>query len=585
MSRRLLFVLFAALVLAGCSGSDSVDNTSGPGPDPDPDPDPQFDIDIVRFRVWTFEAGGTEKLRWIGTWEGPLAESPEQTRWPWVGYGRSFRVDWKAFSKDMPVRDIEYRVSQLVDGPWIPLNGDQAGFEFANNVEFDLLAGEPCPEGQDCVGQLRFDSGRYRIEVKARTTGLRELDEELGRLEFEVNYPPSIEMVIDPATGPDDPDASPVVSWVRADGSIHRAALAEGDSVPSGAIVRFRVRGFDRFASTVDTDSFCCDERLDGAGPVSNFQGMTELVWADAEDDRDTLFTLFGPTAADSVLVMDVGPFDYIARIRARDEHGRRGESTTFEFVAGFPPAPPTLNLPDGGVAYLNPGRSAEPGEIGFVKSDPVSLGWDPEVRGWYDDPELDLQLSGFWYEIPLAFRGDPDPRVQDVSTSRPPEASSQSNAYSDHVRSFAYEILHEDDPDNANAEGAGDRDDYFLGVDEIGALDLTGERTWRIFVPDLLFTNPELFDPAGNCANADFCAIGERLLQRLGEFDVRFRSHTTRVGSTFHQESPQARRDLVLDLQRHGRFSDWVSLRCAVRLAFTDAGGTITGLWPPDTP
>ena len=583
MPRRLLLFFFAALVLAACSGEDSVDEPNGPGPDPDPDP--VFDIDIVRFRVWTLEAGGAEKLRWMGTWEGPLAESPEQTRWPWVGYGRSFRVDWKAFSKDQPIQSIEYRVSQNPFGPWLDAEGAQADFDFANNVDAELLAGEVCPEGPDCVGQLRLDSGRHQIQVLATTTGERELAPEVGLLEIELNYPPSIELVIDPRTGPDDPLASPVVSWIKADGSIHRAALAEGDSVPSGATVRLRVRGFDRLDSTTDTDSFCCDERLDPEAPLTSFQGTTEFVRSDPEDDRDTLFTIFGPTSADSVLTMDVGPFDYMARVRARDEHGRRGESTTFSFVAGFPPPPPTLDLPDGGTGLLNPDRAPGPGEVVFTKSDPVVLGWDQDVGDWFDDDSLPLRLGGFWYEIPLIFRGEAHPRARDVSMAPPPDASVQSTAYSDHVRSFAYEIIHENDPDNANSEGIGDRDDYFIRVDEIGALDLIGDRTWRIFLPDLLFTNPDFFDPGGSCGNAELCAIGARILEQLGEYEVRFRSHTTRVGSTFHQESPQAERDLILDLQRHGRFSEWVSSSCSLQIAFTDGSGQITGLWPPDTP
>lgn len=583
MPRRILLLLFAALLVSACSGDDSGGDVGGPGPDPDPDPDPQFDIDIVRFRVWTLEAGGAEKLRWIGTWEGPLEESPEQTRWPWVGYGRAFRVDWKAFSNDLPIRDHEYRVSQREFGPWFSVEGAQADFDFANLLEADLLVGESCPEGPDCVGQLRFDSSRYRIQVNATTTGDRQLDEELGVLEFEVNYPPSVEMVIDPATGPDDPDASPVVSWIKTDGSVHRAALVAGDSVPSGATVRFRVRGWDRFASTTETDSFCCDEQLDASGTAVSYHGRTDFVWSDAEADLDTLFTIFGPISEDAVLSMDVGPFDYIAAIRALDEHGRRGASVEFPFVAGFPPVPPTVNLADGSTGLLNPERDAQPGEIQFELSEPVSLGWDP-VIGWVDE-NMPVTLQGYWYEIPMSFRGLAHPRVRDVSTDPPPDASVFSEEYSDHVRSFAYELVHEDDPFNANTEGPGDRDDFWLPVDEIGELDLSGDGTWRIFVPDLVFTNPEFFDPEGDCVSEDFCAIGRALLEQLGEFEMRFRSHTTRPGSTFHQESPAASRDVILDLQRHGRFSDWVSLRCSVRLAFTDAGGAVTGLWPPDTP
>ena len=27
---------------------------------------------------------------------GPEEDSPEGTRWPWVGYGRRFRIEWEA---------------------------------------------------------------------------------------------------------------------------------------------------------------------------------------------------------------------------------------------------------------------------------------------------------------------------------------------------------------------------------------------------------------------------------------------------------------------------------------------------------
>jgi hypothetical protein len=583
VTRRLLFVIFAVLVLAACSGDDSGNNIPGPGPGPDPDR--RFDIDIVRFRVWTLEAGGAEKLRWIGTWEGPLEESPEQTRWPWIGYGRAFRVDWKAFSRDLPIRDHEYRVSQLEFGPWIEVDGAAAGFDFSNFLDADQLVGESCPEGLDCVGQLRFDSGRQQIQVQATTTSGRILDEELGILQVEVNYPPLIELIVDPATGPEDPDASPVVSWVQSDGSVHRAALAEGDSIPSGATVSFRVRGWDRFASTAETDSFCCDEQLDSSSTTLKYHGMTDFAREDPDGARDTLFTLFGANSEDPALSMDVGPFDYTAAFRAIDEHGRRGESARFSFVAGFPPEPPAVNIPDGGSGLLNPERDPLPGEIQFVRTGPVNLAWDPELNDWID-ADLPLRLSGYWYEIPLSFRGKAHPRARNVATAPSPDASEFSREYSDHVRSFAYELINERDPFNGNSDGPGDRDDFFLSVDAIGELDLTGTDAWRIFVPDLVFLSPGLFDPEGDCVGGDaYCAMGTRLLEQLGMFEMRFRSHTTKPGSVFHQESPEAGRDVILDLQRHGRFSEWVTLQCSVRLAFIDEAGQVTGLWPPDTP
>ena len=174
---------------------------------------------------------------------------------------------------------------------------------------------------------MRFESGRHRLQVKAITSDDRELDEELGLLEFEINYPPSVEFVTDPAAGPEDPVAAPVAWWSRVDGSVEYVALSQGDTIPSGATVRFRLRGEDRLRSTTDTDSFCCDEPLDSASLAVSFHSMTNFVRESIDGGRDSLFTLFGPTSADSLLTMNVGPFDYAAVFRARDEHGRRGAS------------------------------------------------------------------------------------------------------------------------------------------------------------------------------------------------------------------------------------------------------------------
>jgi hypothetical protein len=592
MTAPIFRLLLFALLLAACSSSDSGDNMSGP--DPDPDPDPEFDIDIVRFRVWTLEAPGVEKLRWVGTTEGPLEASPEDTRWPWIGYARAFRVEWKAFSEDDPIRGTQYRVSQSDFGPWLPRErdgtpiwGSDTDFVFENLLEADELGGQSCPEGPDCAGQLRFESGRHRLQVRAVTEADRELDEELGLLEFEINYPPTTEFVEDPATGPENPLSAPVAWWKRVDGSTEYVALAEGDTIPSGASIRVRLRGADRLRSNTAADSFCCDERNDSAVPEVSFQAFTNFIRENPDGVRDSLFTMFGPTATDSIFTMDVGPFDYGAVFRARDEHGRRGDAVGFSFVAGYPPQIPTTGFQDGSSAILSPVRDPQPGEIGFVRAELATLSWDPVLQDWIDDPDLDTTLEGRWYEIPLQFRCEPHPKVRDLSPLAPPEASPFSSGYSDHVRSFAYELIHEDDPDNDLADGPTDRDDLYLTTETLGELELTGEQVWRIFIPDLVFTNLELFDPNGECVGPvpDYCGIGAGLLRRLGEFEFRLRGKTTGATSTFHQEAPQARRDVLMNLTDHGRFSPWMSRTLSVRIATNDDNGQITGIWPPESP
>ncbi len=586
LSRRLLAAAILILLLTACAGSDSPDSIVVPIEDPDP----EFDFDTIVFRVITLEAAAQERLRWIGTSEGPLPDSPEQTRYPWIGYGRGFRVEWKAYSKDLPIVGTLFRASQSEFGPWLPADnrgnpewGEISEFLFENLRTAEQLGGSSCPEGLDCPGELRFDSGRHRFEVRALTEDGRELDAEMGLLEFEINYPPTVELISDPASGPEDPAASPVAFWTLRDGSTRYVSLAAGDTVPSGATVRVRVRGHDRLRSTSDTDSFCCDELMDASGTVLSYQASTNFYRLSIRGVPDSLFTLYGPTSVDSVLFMPLGPFDYEAVFRARDEHGRRGGTVSFAFVSGYPPQEPTAGISDAGRALLHPALDVAGSDVVFERITDQTLGWDPWLKEWSTDPNLETTFTGTWFEIPLLFRGEPDPRVVEVSEDPPANASPLSHRYSDHVRSFSYEIVHESDPENEIGDGPGDRPELFFNANSLGSLDLEGDRAWRVFVPDLMFEHPELFDPAGDCIPGDFCDVGTWLRARLGELELRVRSRTTGFGSVFHQESPRAARDLIIDLAEFGRISPQMVNHFSVRLALTDANDQVIGLWPPE--
>lgn len=584
---RLHLLALLLTLLGGCS-SDS----GGPGgPDPDPDPDPAFDIDIIVFRVWTLETGGVERLRWVGSVDGPLPDSPEPTRWPWVGYARGFRVDWHAYSEDDPIAGTRYRVSQLDSGPWLPVGrngakewGTVSEFQFENLLDAATLPPEGCPEGPDCVGDLRFDSGRHRLQVQAITTGMRELDASLGELMFEINYPPSATVVFDAASGPEDPFASPVAYWTLTDGSQRYVALAEGDTVPSGATLRARVRGRDRLRATTDTDSFCCDERLDASAEEVRFQANTGFVRETARGLRDSLFTFVGAISADSVFTMPLGPFEYSAGFRALDEHDRRGAIVDLDFVVGFPPLLPTAVIEDGSRVLLHPEREPAAGEGEFRRGAAATLIWESGLQDWSEFGS-GTSHDGYWYEIPLRFRGEPDPRVLEVSAVPPDDAPVGSLDYSDHVRSFAYELVHERDPLNLILNGPADRYDWFLDADRPGELDLEGARAWRLFIPDLVFQFPQYFNPEPECLDGDFCAIGFYLRERLGEIELRVRSRTTASTSAFHQNSPEARRDLQVDLSESGRFSPVLTRHFEVRLALTDPEGQLIAVWPPASP
>lgn len=584
MPRPRLRHLALVLLLAACSA----DPGDTPGPGPDPDPDPEFDIDLVVFRVITYEAAGREKLRWIGTWEGPLPDSPEPTRWPWIGFSRGFRVEWKAYSEDRPIAGTRYRVSQLDTGPWLPSRtgiDHVSSFEFENLVDPADLPSDGCAEGMDCAGLRRFASGRHRLQVRAVTEDGREIDPDLGELRFEVNYPPSTRIVFDPASGPDDPLASPVAWWTLQDGSTRRVALAEGDTVPSGATLRVRLRGQDRLRSHVATDSFCCDDRLEASGPEVTNQGFAGFWKEDARGVRDSLFTLIGETSADSFFTLSLGPFDYGPGFRSIDEHGRRGDTTALHFVAGFPPELPSTTIGAGSEILLHPTRDPGPGEGEFTRSPETRMYWNVGLQGW-SSISGESEFTGRWYEIPLRFRGEPDPRVRDVSPLPPADAAPKSSAYSDHVRSFAYELVHEADPLNVIQNGPGDRSDLFLDVDRLGELDLEGERTWRVFIPNVFFEDPSLFDPDGPCVNDNYCAIGGWLKERLGTITLRLRAQTTGSSSLFDQLAPvPAARAPVVDLSRSGRFSPVLERGFSVRVALTDDADQLLGRWPPAAP
>lgn len=173
---RLRAPVLVLLLVAACSGRDGPTDATGPGADPPPDPLPAFDFDAIVFRVSTIGAGGHEQIRWVGTVDGPLDVSPEQTGRPWVGFGRAFRVEWKASSEDLPVTGTRYRVSQSGNGPWLPFDGGKSvwgqdeTWVFENRTPAALLGGTPCEEGPDCPGVLRFESGRFDIEVRAITS-------------------------------------------------------------------------------------------------------------------------------------------------------------------------------------------------------------------------------------------------------------------------------------------------------------------------------------------------------------------------------------------------------------------------------
>jgi hypothetical protein len=264
------------------------------------------------------------------------------------------------------------------------------------------------------------------------------------------------------------------------------------------------------------------------------------------------------------------------------DEHGRRGDPVEFSFVSGFPPLRPTVGFEDGETAWLNPDFDFAENEIEFDRISDQRW-WDEQSSEWSTGFIEGAPLfSGTLFAIPFRLRSEVDPRVSDVSDEPPSDAPEGSVGYSDHVRSFAYELTHPSDPDNSIANGAGDRMDRYLSVDSYGSLDLEGDRTWTLFVPDLFFTNPEYFEPGEECGSAPFCEIGNWLLDQIGSLHLKVRSRTVDSGSSFYQLSPMPARNLIIDLADYGRFSPELDMHFSVQLVLTDDQGNLTGVWPP---
>lgn len=604
MHRLPAFAVLSALVLgalaglAGCA-DDSTSPPSGGGGDDGP-PDPYDGRDEITFRVYVEDAAGTEDLRWVGDPAGPDDDSPETTDAPFVPFGRAFRVEWDVDAFGAPVAATRYRVYRSGNEdfflPFVAADSvaydDTRSFRFANEIASSGVDPVNCGTGPNCYGDLRLPSGRTFFEVESINENGRVIDT-LQTLTLEVNYPPRAMVPLLPPV-PDAGAASPAWSVDLRDGGRLERALVEGDTIPSGASVRVLVRGEDRFDGVADSDSFCCDVRLDDEVPAIQFQGRALFTVQQEDGFRETLTPLFGDVDPDSVLVVDVGPADYELEFRVVDEHGRRSESKTVNFVVGLPPQRPRMQPDDGTAFVLLPPDQPAPeidGAPAYVTVD-RTLYFDRVAQEWssFQNFDTDIPQTGALYRIPLRILSDPHPDAAEVTNALGGE-------FTDVARAFAYELQSEYDPRNQFDQGPGDRLDFFLATnspgeiafDDLGAGDFDG---LEVFVPDNVWVTPGYYDSAlvqpGDPPPIDFLLeIGARIRKELGAYTFRARARTTTTASKFTQfpPAPDGQRYEnaafeVGDFSRYGRVSPTAEQSFSIRLQIDVAGQPVQ--WPP---
>ena len=587
----LLVLVSGPLAFSGCGGDDDGVDVVDPGDD---DPGPHDGEDSILFRVYVDTPSGVEDLRWVGTPEGPAEESPETTDQPFVPYGRSFRIEWEPDAAVAPVVGTRFRVYETEEqdfflpdaGPDSVAYDDTRSFRFANATPRSAIDPSDCGTGPDCFGDLRFPSGARFLEVRSINANGRVITS--GQtLRFDVNYPPTVELVESPAD-PDSTAVSPAWTLALEGGGRLERALVPGDTIPAGAEVRVRLRGQDRLPGATPPDSLCCDARLDDQSPEVRFKGFTRFTVREDDGFPNTFNTFAGRVTSDSVLVVNVGPADYELNLVSVDEHGRQSDPVTLSFVGGYAPRAPRVEPSDGQQIVLRPSDLGDPTEDYQVLTN-VSRGFDTASGRWSESVD-ELRFGGTVFRIPIRIEADPDPRVPPVSPQIP-------GLLTGVPRSFAYTMVSEFDSTNRFAQGIGDREDLFLSATGPRVLELTlaqGDRFEgiEIFVPNLFFSNPGLFDPelaepGGSAPIEGWRPIAERIRADLGRYEFFARASTTSFGSELVQRPPAPRgsdtslQDFVVDeLERFGRYSPPSETEFSVRVELETSTGPL--IWPP---
>lgn len=572
-------LLLSCLALSlGACGDDPVDPPTHEG------------VDGIVFEVYRSDLEGAELLVWRGTAAGPLADSPERTPIPSIGFGQSFRVQWAAESATAPIVGTKILASSAPGARYLAL-GEAAGegwgrgtsFHFANEIPASGLEGIECESGPGCPELLRFDAGLCSLSVRAIDRDGRQLEERIGVLRYRVNFAPAARWVVDAA----DPDRAPYWTTPALDGGTLRRAFAPGDTLPSGARLHLLLRGQDRLFGQVRPDSACCDQRLDPAAPSLRFQARALAQWRRPPATSESRQTFYGVLAPDSLLSMLVGPFEYRLSGRVADEHDERSPAAEFVFFGGLSPRLTEMQPFDGAaIELLTPGEPIPVDGNGpryALKS--ARFHWNAALRDWTEFAGEGVQWQGMLYQISLRLRAQPHPVVAQISPSSGGDTT-------DHVRSIAYELVGEFDPFNRRLNGRGDDIDFFLDVTSAEALDLDDGAGYALFVPDFFWQQPSFFAPEvvgeSGCVSPDlqmFCDMGERMRADLGHFVFRARGSAGAVGTSFPLLPPlpadSTGVEIPVEYQRAAIRTPIREQQFSVRLRVPIEGGTV--LWPPE--
>jgi hypothetical protein len=574
-----LMLLLAALSVGGCGeeGKDPV------GIDP-----PVVLADSVAFSFYTLEDLGAPRLRWVGDTTGPYAGSPEQTSVPWVGFGVPFEIRWVALSDSGRVDGYRWKATESVEGPWepapeggIPRWSSGTTLRFNNDRDPATLAGVDCPGGDECPTLRRWGSSfnfPFRFQLEAHDLSDRVQHFEFG---FHVNYPPEAEFLIDDRPDGIGPPDYPRYWYFDDQGDWVATHFADGDTIPAGAYAVFAVEAEDRFAVAASSDSFCCDLPFTSGAEEIARQWKAEGRTISDFGNLIEVKPFWSPAADVDTLGFFVGPFDWEIQARGRDEHGRPDSTPAeFDFVAGFVPLLTAMQPDDGEVLYLRQSGSWPQSTMTVERINGQIRYWDTILQRWSTDPGTGEASSGTLFEIPLRFESEADPRQRGVPTA------AGGSGFGSAPLSWGYRWQSEFDPDNEILDGPHD-----LGVGRYvrGGGDgvyAPPERV-QIFVPDLIWTNFEFFDPEGDCTVPAFCDQAEFLRRQLGAIEVELQCKTTASGSTYAYYIDTLRpeddaRVVERDLSDSGRRSAIRTAHLILRLGLEEQGNPDPVLWPP---
>jgi hypothetical protein len=559
--RFLLLVLLAGLLaLGGCSDEEGSDGGTEPPPPP---PGPDLSL---RFSVYLLEgdiaSDPTTTLLWKGDPSGPDADSPQRTAVPRLPGAEPFRIAWELKDPPDSLRGFQYRASQE-EVRRLPLDedeesywGDVDHFDFFNSTPPESL-GARCAAGGDCP-EIRIWNAQdtHSFWAWASTESGEETDPDDAHLLFEiVNEPPTTSLVQD-GTYP----------YYRV-GAGPAMPLADGDSIPAGARVVFRLAG-------EDPDPVLLKRAV---LPEVRFQGRYEAV--NLEQPTEVFSTFYSPALAADTLSFAVTAAHYTFTGRAVDRLRDVDRSPVqLSFYAGF--APRILgSSPQAGDAVILRRPDQAPWPENTV--DYQVLGGEDAVRYWtgvrFDSfpVEGSTQIQGRLFRIPLRLDGEGDPREP---------ATAGYGA----VRAWSYEWVSDNDPANTIREGGGyDQLGLWRDGDVIDLYRLEGEDAIEIFIPDAFWSNPAIYEE-GTCiddAPLFGCAIGAYLATQLGEVTLRARGRTTSVAQE-HVYYNQLIEDPSQLLRR--TVADWGPVSALYEAAFPvriglddDDDGTRDRYWP----